>query len=282
VSRFYDARRRAACVAGAIAAVALVAFSRLYLGAHYLSDVVAAVCSSTAWLVLCLAGGHALVRGRLKPRWIAIGAVALVVMLGAVLLPLENWSQKLSGAIASMDLAAGLLAFWAVSVIAVLLLAPQWIVAVAAGAVFGFGWGLAAALASAWSSMLAAFLLARYILRRHVERGARKYATFKAVDAAVAKDGWKVVALLRVSPVMPSGIKSYLLGLTRLRLAEYAAGSAAGMLPGIVLKVYVGAAGRGAISEGGALNWSLFALGVAATVTLALLVGRRVRKRLKL
>jgi undecaprenyl-diphosphatase len=66
VSRFYDARRRTACVAGAIAAVALVAFSRMYLGAHYLSDVAAAVCSSTAWLVLCLAAGHALARGRLK------------------------------------------------------------------------------------------------------------------------------------------------------------------------------------------------------------------------
>jgi undecaprenyl-diphosphatase len=59
VSRFHDARQRAACVGGAIAAVALVAFSRLYLGAHYLSDVLGAVCSSTAWLVLCLALRHA-------------------------------------------------------------------------------------------------------------------------------------------------------------------------------------------------------------------------------
>jgi uncharacterized membrane protein YdjX (TVP38/TMEM64 family) len=119
-------------------------------------------------------------------------------------------------------------------------------------------------------------------LRRHVERVARKYATFKAVDAAVAKDGWKVVALLRVSPVVPSGIKSYLLGLTRVSLPDYVAASAVGMLPAILLKVYIGAAGRGAISEGGLLNWSLFALGVAATVALTLLVGRRVRKKLKL
>lgn len=69
VSRTCDTRRRAACVAVAIAAVALVAFSRLYLGAHYLSDVLAAMCSSTAWLVLCLATGHALARGRLARRW---------------------------------------------------------------------------------------------------------------------------------------------------------------------------------------------------------------------
>ena len=62
VSRFYDRRLRAAIVASAIVMIALVAFSRLYLGAHYLSDVLAAVCSSTAWLVLCLSGGHALAR----------------------------------------------------------------------------------------------------------------------------------------------------------------------------------------------------------------------------
>lgn len=68
VSRFYDRRLRAAIVAGAIAMIALVAFSRLYLGAHYLSDVLAAVCSSTAWVVLCLAAGHALARGRVQRR----------------------------------------------------------------------------------------------------------------------------------------------------------------------------------------------------------------------
>ena len=66
VSRFYDHRRRVACVAGAIAAIALVAFSRMYLGAHFLSDVLAAVSSSTAWLVLCLSSVHGLVRRRMR------------------------------------------------------------------------------------------------------------------------------------------------------------------------------------------------------------------------
>lgn len=83
VSRSYDWRRRAAAVGGAMALVALVAFSRLYLGAHYLSDVLAATCSSTVWLVLCLAGGHALARGRLGLRWVA--ATAALLALAAAL-----------------------------------------------------------------------------------------------------------------------------------------------------------------------------------------------------
>jgi undecaprenyl-diphosphatase len=282
VSRFYDPRRRAACVAGAIAAVALVAFSRIYLGAHYLSDVLAAACSSTVWLVVCLAAGHALVRGRLKRRWVALGAVALLALSSAVLLPLEDWSARLEQAIEGMSVVAGLATFCAVNVLGTLLLVPVWIFPIIAGVAFGMSWGLVAASAGAIASALAAFVLARYVARRPVERAARRSAAFKAVDAAVAREPWKIVALLRMSPLMPSGLKSYFLGLTGVRLADYVGASAVGMLPGIVLKVYVGAVGRDAFSEGGALNWTLLAAGVAATAALTLLVGRELRKRLKL
>jgi membrane-associated phospholipid phosphatase len=85
VSRTCDWRLRAAAVAGAIVMVTLVAFSRMYLGAHYLSDVLAAICSSTAWLVLCLSAGHALVRGRLRLEWLA-GAVFIVLIVAAAAL----------------------------------------------------------------------------------------------------------------------------------------------------------------------------------------------------
>jgi undecaprenyl-diphosphatase len=280
VSRFHDRRRRAACVAGAIGAVALVALSRVYLGAHYLTDVLAAICSSTVWLVLCLAGGHAVVRGRLERKWFLTGAVVLLALASTVLLPLADWSERFEAALVRMDLVTGLVVFCVVSAMAGLLLLPIWIFAIAAGAVFGFGWGLAVTMSAALLSALAAFLLGRYVLRRPLQRLAKRNAAFKAMDAAVAQDGWKMVALLRVSPIMPSGLKSYFLGLTRVRLADYLSASMAGMLPALLLKVYIGDAGRGALSEGGPLNWTLLAAGLAATVGLALLVGRRARRKL--
>ena len=45
---------RALAVAGALAMIALVAFTRMYLGLHYLSDVVAAFAEGVAWLAICL------------------------------------------------------------------------------------------------------------------------------------------------------------------------------------------------------------------------------------
>ena len=55
VARFRHRGVRSLVVSGALLAIGMVAFSRVYLGAHFPSDVVGAICSSTAWLMLCLA-----------------------------------------------------------------------------------------------------------------------------------------------------------------------------------------------------------------------------------
>ena len=51
---------RIAVVVTAILLVALVALSRLYLGVHYLSDVLGAAAEGVAWLALCLTVTHIL------------------------------------------------------------------------------------------------------------------------------------------------------------------------------------------------------------------------------
>jgi len=292
VSRTSKQRWRAAWVAAAVVAIALVAFSRIYLGAHYLSDVLAAACSSTAWLVLSLATVRAIVHRRMEGRgakvarrhWIWIGtAIAIALALAiALLAPVADWLAALEGVLERKSLAQGLLIFGAVSVIGMLLLVPAWIFPIAAGAAFGFGWGLAAALAASTLAALAAFLFARYLIHDRVGQAARREKSFAAVEKAVKRDPFKVVALLRMTPVLPSALKSYFLGLTSVDAIAYTAASALGMLPGLALKVYIGHAGRDALAGGDPLRWGLLAAGLAAALAVTLLVGRAARRRLQL
>ena len=58
---------RSGIVLGASAMVSLVAFSRLYLGVHYLSDVMAAVAEGLGWLAVCVTSVSSLRRHRERP-----------------------------------------------------------------------------------------------------------------------------------------------------------------------------------------------------------------------
>ena len=58
VSRTTSRVLRAAAATGALLMIALVASSRMYLGAHFFSDVLAAFFESLAWLGICLVGLH--------------------------------------------------------------------------------------------------------------------------------------------------------------------------------------------------------------------------------
>ena len=60
------------------------------------------------------------------------------------------------------------------------------------------------------------------------------------MDEAVGREGFKIVALLRLSPLFPFSVLNYALGLTRVRLRDFVLASWLGMLPGTALYVYLG------------------------------------------
>jgi len=281
VSRLFDWRGRAACVAGAAAMVTLVAFSRMYLGAHYLSDVVAATCASTVWLVVCLSAGHGLVRRTLRPYSVVAAVMMLLLLSGVVLIP-DDWWRGFEDWIASMNPVTAFLVFCAAYALAMVLLLPVWVFPIASGALFGLGWGILAAAIAVGTAAFAGLLLIRHASPERIKRSLRASRTFKAVEQAVVKEPWKIVALLRLAPVIPCGLKSYVLGLTRVDVRRYMGASLAGMAPDLAIKVYLGAAGRSAVGAGGTLNWALFAAGLIALLALSFIVGRRVKSRLKL
>lgn len=216
-------------------------------------------------------------------QWPLVAAAAVVLLLTALafLLPVREWADGFEDRLESMDLAAALLVFSLAYVAATLLLAPAWIFPLAAGAVFGFGWGSAVALAATTASSTTAFVIARYLLRGPTERLARRHRFFKAFDQAVGKDGWRIVALLRLSPLLSFGMKNYFFGLTGVKLPAYLAGTFVGMLPGLLLKVWIGAAGRDVMTRGGPLQWTMLGAGIIATIAASVIVTRMTRARLK-
>ena len=165
-------------------------------------------------------------------------------------------------------------------ILAALLLLPEALFSVAAGVIFGMGWGLVVSWSAAMASSMLAFLIARYALRERLEKYVKKSKWLDAANHALPKEGWKVVALARLSPLVPFGLQNYLFGTTKVKLRAYAAATALAILPGTIVAVFLGATGRALLGGGDALKWGLFAAGIVASVVLSWFLGRIAKKRL--
>jgi uncharacterized membrane protein YdjX (TVP38/TMEM64 family) len=127
--------------------------------------------------------------------------------------------------------------------------------------VFGVWWGLIWAALGSVVGALAGFLVARYVHAGLFERA--RWTRFTALLERAERGGWRTVMLIRLVPVIPHSLSNYALGLTRLRLGDYALGSLLGQLPLTVAAVELGAAGERAMR--GAADWVLpTAIGLAA------------------
>lgn len=218
--------------------------------------------------------------GRRQRWWLLVAGVVALAGAIAAFVPARDWTSDLNDWLLQRETGEAIVFFAAAYVVGTLALVPAWIFPIAAGAAFGFGWGLAASIAAAVLSALAAFLIGRHVVRERIGRLARRSDAFHAVEKAVAQEPFKVVTLLRLSPVLPSGLKSYFLGVTRVEWIPYTLASALGMLPGLAIKAYLGDAGRDALTAGGPTRWALAAAGLAATIAITVIVGRFARRRL--
>lgn len=219
--------------------------------------------------------------GRGAWKWVAIGVGVVAILAATRLLPLREWMVRLEALVQGMG-PAGMVLYGAVYVAAVVLFVPGIVLTLGAGFLFGLGWGIVVVSIASTIAAALAFLIARYLARGAVERLARKSPKFAAIDRAIGKEGWKVVALLRLSPLVPFSLSNYLYGLTSVRFAPYLATSWAAMLPATLLYVYLGAAGRtiGEKTPRSPWEWALLGAGLAATAAVTVLLTRLARKEL--
>lgn len=69
-----------------------------------------------------------------------------------------------------------------------------------------------------------AFLIARYFARERILKLVEGNKKFLAIDKAIGENGFKVVTLLRLSPLLPFSLGNYLYGLTSVKFLPYVLG----------------------------------------------------------
>ncbi|MEM7479709.1 MAG: TVP38/TMEM64 family protein [Acidobacteriota bacterium] len=178
------------------------------------------------------------------------------------------------------------LGFWGPAVfvfgyaVATVAFLPGWLLTVSAGAIFGLAFGTLWAFLGATLGASLSFLISRYLARGWVESKVAGWPRFKAIDKAIGKEGAKIVALLRLSPVFPFSLGNYALGLTNVKFVHYLIACFA-MLPGTLLYVYYGKVFGAVAEEKGALEWVLLGVGLLATLAVTVIITKKAKKALE-
>ncbi len=176
----------------------------------------------------------------------------------------------------------GPIIFIAIYITAAVLFIPGSVLTLGGGAVFGVVWGSVYVSIGSTLGATCAFLVGRYLLRNSITRKVEGDKRFAAIDKAVAKEGWKIVGLTRLSPVLPFTLLNYAFGLTQVKLRDYILASWIGMMPGTVMGVYLGSLAQAATGERtrSTGEWVLYGVGLLATVVVTVFVTRLARKAL--
>jgi pyruvate/2-oxoglutarate dehydrogenase complex dihydrolipoamide dehydrogenase (E3) component/uncharacterized membrane protein YdjX (TVP38/TMEM64 family) len=177
--------------------------------------------------------------------WLAVVLVGLVALFHALdlgrylnLAALKSSQADLGAWRAAQPLLAGVLFFAGYVAAAALSLPGAAVMTLAAGAIFGLGWGtLIVSFASSIGATLA-FLASRWLLGGWVR--ARFGERLTALNAGVAKDGGFYLFTLRLVPVFPFFVINLAMGLTALRPWTFYWVSQVGMLAGTLVYVNAG------------------------------------------
>jgi uncharacterized membrane protein YdjX (TVP38/TMEM64 family) len=217
-------------------------------------------------------------------KWIVVILVIVVLSVLSAILPVKEWIREFIGWVQSLG-TLGVIIFIIAYAVATVLFLPGWIFTVSAGLIYGVFLGTVIALTGALIGASMAFLIARYFLRRNIEEITQKNPRFAAIDEAIGKNGWKIVGLLRLSPLIPFNLSNYFYGITSISFRAYVLVSAIGMIPGTLLYAYLGAIGQAGVSGGGAgrsvWQYVLLSVGLVATIAVTVLVSRIARNALK-
>lgn len=147
----------------------------------------------------------------------------------------------------------GILAYAGVIVLLQVFCAPLSPVAVAGGLIFGLGRGFVAVQLGTSVGAAINFLAARHLARKRVAGWLGQHEKFRLIDAAIGREGWKIVALLRFCPI-PFGLANYSYGLTAVGFLPYLLATVLTIIPGNFFFVWFGATSHDALAAAGGVG----------------------------
>ena len=181
---------------------------------------------------------------------------------------------------------AGPIAYVAAGSIASVAFLPGSITMMLAGFLFGSVAGSAYALLAIVIGAQLAFASGRLLARTWVERRLHSSPKLLALEAAIGDQAFTIVLLTRLALLIPFNVLNYFYGITSVRALTYLRATAAGMLPVVVLYVYIGSLARniGQIMSGEAtpstLAYWLAGVGLIVLVVVTWLVHRAASRAL--
>lgn len=223
----------------------------------------------------------------LKPVLIAAALVA-VLLVGGTYLNLQDRLNDVLVWIKNLG-PAGMGIFILLYIVACIFFIPGSLLTLGAGAIYGVVTGSILVSISSTLGATAAFLVGRYFARDWIAKKIEGNARFTTIDNAVAKEGWRMVGLTRLSPIFSFNLLNYAYGLTRVSLKEFVLASWIGMIPGTVMYVYIGSLAGDLASIGAetaeapsGAQWAINSIAFVATVLVTVYVTRIAKKALSI
>merc|ERR1740123_946838 len=137
-----------------------------------------------------------------------------------------------------------------------------------AGYLFGVPLGATITLLAGSFSACIGFGLSRTFLQPHIAKLASRSSVYQKINRAVEREGFKIIFLLRLSPLLPFSMTNYFLGLSSVGFSDYIRATILAYAPSTWAYVYIAATARSVRTVGAAAPWYVYAFGVMATVLL--------------
>ena len=152
--------------------------------------------------------------------------------------------------------------------IAEILAIPATPLTLSAGYLFGLYHGTLVVLAAGTVAACAGFAIGKTALCGAVEGLLEENPEFRKLDRAIGKEGFKLLVLVRLTPIFPFSISNYIYGASSIKFWPYFWGTLLGFAPGTFAYVYTGMVGQAVMTGQGDQPWYVYAGGLAGLTAL--------------